>query len=680
MNARVRPAFTAEELTNLFEQVPAIVWACDRDLRFTFSAGSALGKLGLKPHEVVGKPIEEYFGTAPEGGRLVEHVRGALAAENFTDEVQWKDVIFESHIAPLRDSGGAVIGVVGVALDVTERRAIEDELVISRLGLEHTTALFPVAHYVIDQSEMVELTAEHRAILGLASDAAAIAYAGLLALIHPDDRKPVIEARRLGLANREPYRVQFRILRPDGSIRHVRLHASFVFDKNGEAVRTVGTLTDITEELERQGQITELLQRDGITGLPNRVYFGERLRHELAFAGGSNELMALVLFDLDRFSRINDSLGHLAGDEYLRIVASRIRSSQESSQDLAARIGGDEFAVLLRGAQRRGDLVRRIETLRALLEEPVTIGERPLHVSVSMGVALYPYDAPDQTLLQKADLALSRARSDGMGRTEYYDLLLAQDVASSVRLEHGLHTAIRNSQIVPYYQPIVDCGQRVQAVEALVRWNHPEYGLLSPATFLDVAEESGLIVDLGEKMLRQACVDAVSFRSRLAALRLNVNLSSRHLLSRRLVEVLTAALTKSSLPPAALQFEVTEQSLIADVSAGRKAIDSLRALGSTVVIDDFGTGYNTLGYVKSFHVDGLKLDRTFVRDMVTDRYSRAICEGVMAMARSLELPVIAEGIENAQQRDAAIALGCTELQGFLFGKPASAKTIQTLFT
>lgn len=672
MEAALRTAFSAEELTRLFDQVPAVVWACDRDLRFTFGAGSALDRLGLSPHQLIGVPAAEYFGSSPDAARIMEHVRGALAGESAVYDVEWNGVVFESHVSPLRDAAGEIAGVIGIALDITERRVIEEELILSRFRLQHTSALFPVAHYVTDASGTIRLLPEHRQLLGLPESTDRISYEDVLALVHPDDRKYVLEARRIGIANRRPYYVEFRLVRPDGSIRHLRAQVSPVFDERGQPVRSIGTLTDMTAEVEQQQQITELLRHDGLTGLPNRTYFSERMRHDLAFASGDSELMALVLIDLDRFSRINDSLGHLAGDEYLRIIASRLRSLQEGSANVASRIGADEFAVLLRGAQRRGDLVRRIENLRTLLEEPVVIGDRPLHVSVSMGVALYPYDASDHTLLQKADLALSHARDAGMARTEFYDLMLAEDAASSVSLEHGLHSALKDGQLVPYYQAIVDKKRGLCAVEALVRWNHPAHGLLTPSTFLDVAEESGLIIELGNLVLRQACRDVAELRKHAPWLRLNVNLSSRHLLSSRLIDSFAETLAETGLPPHAVQIEVTEQSLIEDVAVARKAIAALRSLGASVVIDDFGTGYNTLAYVKSYHVDGIKLDRTFVKDLITDRYSRAICEGVMAMARSLELPVIAEGIETAQQRDAAIAMGCDELQGFLFGRPLAA--------
>lgn len=671
-----QPAFAASELVRLFEQVPAVVWACDRELRFTFGGGSALVSLGLRPNQLVGVPLEEYFGDRPEAARILDFVRRAVAGEHLVFETEWQGVLLESHVSPLRDAGGSVTGVIGLALDITERRRIEEELLVNRERLEHTTALFPIAHYSIDASGVLQLTREHRKLMGLPSYVSTVTYDDLLALVHPEDRQNVIEARALGTATREPYSFQCRIIRPDGSVRHLRFQASQVFDRQGRAVRTIGTVIDVTDEVQRHHQMIDLLSHDGLTGLPNRGYFSDRLRHELAFAQGGNEIMAVVLFDLDRFSRINDSLGHLAGDAYLRTIASRLRSFQEGTQDLAARIGGDEFALLIRGAQRRGDLTRRIESLRALIEEPIVIDEQPLHVTISIGVALYPYDAADPTLMQKADLALSRARSGASARTEYYDLMVAQGVASDLRLEHGLYAAVGGSQIFPCYQPIVGVDSRIRAVEALVRWDHPQYGLLAPAVFLEVAEESGLIVDVGEQMLLRSCGDVAKLRTRIPGLRLNVNLSSRHLLSRRLPALIGSVLELSDLPPSALQIEVTEQSLIEDVSAGRNAIESLRALGLSIVIDDFGTGYNTLSYLKSFQVEGIKLDRVFIKDMLTDRYSRAICEGVMAMARSLDLHVIAEGIESAGQRDAAIAMGCKELQGFLFGKPLALRDLE----
>lgn len=677
MDTGVRRTFTAEELTNLFDQVPAVIWACDRNLRFTFSAGRALSKLSLTPHQVVGRSLEEHFLGDPNREPLLEHIRRALAGETVLYQVESHGCIFESHVSPMHDASGTISGVVGVALDITDRLRIEEELLISRYRVEHASALFPVLHYELDAGGATPVTPDLREFFGVEPEVTRYTYDDILRHVHPDDRRALGEARRIGLSNRQAYHLQFRWIRPDGIMLHLRVHATPVFDEYGTNVRTIGTLTDVTEEVRRQHEVTDLLEHDGVTGLPNRTYFNEKLRHELSFAAGSSELMALVLFDLDGFSRINDSLGHLAGDEYLRTIASRLRNFQEGSPDLAARIGADEFSILLRGAQRRGTLVRRIDDLRTRLEEPVIIADQSLHVSVSIGVALCPYDAQDHTLIQKADLALSRARASKPGRTEFYDLMLGEDVASSVRLEHGLHAAVRDSQLVVLYQPIVGVDGRLRAVEALVRWNHPDYGVLAPSTFLDVAEESGLIVEMGERVLRQSCEDVAVLRTQFPDLRLNVNFSSRHLLSRRFVDFVANALAETQLPPQALQVEVTEQSLIADVSAGRRIIDFLRALGCSVVIDDFGTGYNTLGYVKSYHINGLKLDRSFVRDLLTDPYSRAICEGVMAMARSLELPVIAEGIEAEQQRDAVIAMGCTELQGFLFGRPMPAHRILT---
>jgi diguanylate cyclase (GGDEF)-like protein/PAS domain S-box-containing protein len=672
------PRFSAAELISLFDQVPAIVWACDLEMKMTFAGGAPLRDMGLHPAEIYGVQLRDYFANSPDAPRVIGYVRRALAGEKMIYEQQWQGAIYESHICPMRDDKNRITGVLGLALDVTQRRRMEDELFVSRYSLQQTTALFPLAHFTMESDGTLHFTGALGEMLGLPSEAETLAYKDLLKTIHPDDRQSVVDARRLAVVKREPYSFEARFIRPDGSIRYLRFHISYLYDRQGRMTKTIGTAADVSDEIERMQETIELLRRDGITGLPNRAFFSERLRHDLAFAEGTSELMALVLLDLDRFSRVNDSLGYMAGDAYLRSIAGRLRSFSEGTPDIAARIGGDEFALLLRGAQRRGDLVRRVESLRALLEEPVVIEDHQLHVGVSMGVGIFPYDADDQSLMLKADLALSRARSAGMGRTEYYDLLLARDAASSFRLEHGLHSAIKESQLVPYYQPIVDADSRIQGIEALARWNHPEYGLLAPKAFLDVAEESGLIVEMGETLLLRACSDAVEFRKHLPELRLNVNLSSRHLLSPQMVTLIGSALAETGLPAGALQIEVTEQSLIADVNAGQRSIESLRVLGSSVVIDDFGTGYNTLSYLKSYHVDGIKLDRYFVRDMLSDRFSRAICEGVMAMARSLDLHVIAEGIENSAQRTAAIEMGCEELQGFLFGKPMPPRELEAM--
>ena len=413
-----------------------------------------------------------------------------------------------------------------------------------------------------------------------------------------------------------------------------------------------------------------LSTHDPLTGLLNRHQLLEVLDH-YARAGGASG--ALVLFDIDRFAQINEIAGHLAGDQLLCAIADRMHFL-EIDGHYVARLGSDEFACLLL-EPRNGSVVEgRIEQLRDALDAPFETGQAEFVLRTTMGLAQFPQDGAGELLLQNAAMALQAAKATVRGGLVRYDPALERKMSVRSRLSRDLPAAIDRCEFVMFYQPLIDASDnRVTAAEALLRWEHPEFGLLTPDAFLTIAEESDAVVEIGRWAIDRACRDAVLIRDSLGRdVRLNVNVSPRHVQSERLVGHVSAALQDSGWNPGSLQLEVTEQLLIEDIPTAVATLERLRDHGVSIAIDDFGTGYNTLSYLKWYPVSCIKIDRAFVKDAENDRYSRAICRSVAALGDSLHMNVIGEGVETLGQAEFLRAIGCRELQGYHFGRPVSA--------
>ncbi|HET9836494.1 MAG TPA: bifunctional diguanylate cyclase/phosphodiesterase [Rhodanobacteraceae bacterium] len=425
-------------------------------------------------------------------------------------------------------------------------------------------------------------------------------------------------------------------------------------------------------EAHAQGRATGLL--DALTGLPNRLLFNDRLETVLQEAHRSGEMFAMLFVDLDRFKNINDSLGHGVGDQVLIAVARRLRAAVRGS-DTVARYAGDEFTLILRHIVLRDDVLRIAEKLVRAMEAPLTLeDDSELHITASIGISFYPDDAAEaEQLVKHADVAMYNAK--GMGRNNYqaYVAVPEEQHQQRIELESKLRLAERNEQLRVYYQPqIATDGEDIVGMEALVRWEHPELGMISPAFFIPIAEESGLIIPIGEWVLRRACVDCVRWQKQYKLpLRVGVNLSALQLMQPNLVDVVRAACSESGLNPKLLDLEVTESISMKSVPNLLETLSALHGLGCGISIDDFGTGQSSLDYIKRFPADRIKIDQSFVRNIGMDPGDEAIVRATLEMAHSLGRKVVAEGVETEQHHAFLRELGCDELQGYLFCRPLS---------
>jgi diguanylate cyclase (GGDEF)-like protein len=413
-----------------------------------------------------------------------------------------------------------------------------------------------------------------------------------------------------------------------------------------------------------------LALHDPLTGLPNRALFHARLNDEISHAHRRDAPFAVLVCDLDRFKTINDTMGHAAGDLLLRICADRLQASVREG-DMVARLGGDEFAIILHRAERPDVANVIAERIVAAIEEPFEIEGRNIAVGISVGFAISDAAGTNADgLVRNADLALYRAKAEGRNTYRCFELGMDVVAAESIMLEHELREAVRRRDFVLHYQPVLDLTDNaVCGFEALMRWQHPTRGALSPDLFIPLAEESGLIVILGEWALREACRQAKLWPKHL---RMAVNVSAiqfRH--PGRLQRSVVAALAASGLEPARLELEVTESVLIQDADSVIACLSNLRELGVRIALDDFGTGYSSLAYLRRFPFDKIKIDRSFVRE-IDDPQTAAIVAAVVGLGARVGADVTAEGVETSDQRRQVHAAGCTQLQGFLFGRPLPA--------
>ena len=501
-------------------------------------------------------------------------------------------------------------------------------------------------------------------------------------LIHPDDRQANKENfARLLSGEVDRFHMERRSLRADGGTAWVSLNGSVVRDAQGNPLFMIGQVEDITERHALREQLALHAVTDPLTGLPNRKLFMEHLDVALHDAESNGRHVALMFLDLDRFKLVNDGIGHDAGDRLLQRVGQRLQHALRP-EDFLARFGGDEFTVLCE-VDDEDDVAEIVGRLRKSMATPVSEADFEQFVTLSIGVALSTSDTMlPSALLRSADIAMYRAKRSGPGRYVVY-APEGDDEGQNLRTTNELHRAIQEGQLVLHYQPFVDVERlSVFGTEALVRWNHPTRGLLPPSEFVDLAEECGLMVDLGSWVLREACrqgatwiAAAVAGGSTTGLPSLSVNVSPQQLAEPGFCEFVVSVLVDTGFPADRLWLEITEGALMRDPAAAIAILRSLRALGVHLAIDDFGTGYSSLSYLKRLPVEALKIDRSFIEQLEDGADDRAIVEAIVALGRTLRLGIVAEGIERPGQAFELAALGCNLAQGFLYGRPCDPSVI-----
>lgn len=434
---------------------------------------------------------------------------------------------------------------------------------------------------------------------------------------------------------------------------------------------------DITE----RKRIEEILQyqafHDTLTDLPNRALFHEQLAIALANAHRNQSQMAVIFLDLDCFKNINDTLGHSIGDRILQLFAKRLNVCLRSG-DTLARWGGDEFTVLLPYIKNAEEVAKLAQKLLEALKQPFEVNENQLYIKSSLGIAIYPQDGEDpETLVKNADAALYRAKERGRNHYQFYSSTMTSKVSELLRLEHFLYQALAKEEFFLCYQPQISSKTgKILGMEALIRWQSPELGLVSPAKFIPLAEDNGLIIPIGEWVLKTACADNRAWQmAGIAPFKVSVNLSPRQFQNSNLVEMVAQILEETELDPQWLELEITETTIMQNVNFARKALEKLQQIGIRIGLDDFGTGYSSLGYLKQFPFHTLKIDQSFVRDLHKNSRDTAIIAAIIALGRGLKLKIIAEGVENKQQFELLQSLQCEGIQGYWFSKPMRAEEV-----
>ena len=487
------------------------------------------------------------------------------------------------------------------------------------------------------------------------------------------------QAHRAQLERHEPFRdFIFQLEVEPGQVRTLAASGSPLFSEAGEFLGYQGVGRDITDQLATEKRLEFLAYHDALTGLPNQRLLEQRFSQLLALRSTHDVRAALLQLDLDNFRGINDSLGHEVGDALLREVARRLTACVHEA-DMVCRQSGDEFLVLMPGLYHGEDLTQQVAALlEQLRQQPYLLNGQEIVVSTSMGVALCPEDGFDiETLRKKAEVAMYQAKQAGRNTWRFFDPAMNNEASEHLSLRNGLHRALERGELTLHYQPQFDLGSgAVVGVEALLRWHHPEFGQVSPARFIPVAEDSGLIVPIGVWVLREACRQAVAWqRAGLPRLTMAVNLSAVQFRRGDVEQSVRLALEESGLDPHCLELELTESILIQNVESVLAIVQRLKQSGVKFSIDDFGTGYSSLSYLKRFDIDKLKIDQSFVRDLATDPDDAAIVRAIIQMAHSLSLKTIAEGVETEEMLTRLRAFACDEGQGYHFGRPVSAEVM-----
>lgn len=634
--------------------------------------------LGYRRRELFGRNIRLIF---PEADKIFKGENFEdLLSKGFIQNIETTYIAKSGYHIPIlfsasimRNSKGKIMGIVCVAQDITERqyaaKQLDRSLSVLRATLEST------ADGILVVNEAGEVAECNQKFIDMWQIPEYI--------IASKNDKNLLEFVGKKVQNLENFLIKIQELyaQPEAeSFDLIELNNNQVFERysqpqriGGKIVGRVWSFRDITHRKQAEEIIRYQAWYDQLTGLPNRMLFNERLSVAVAQACCSQSYLAVMFLDLDRFKKINDTLGHAIGDLLLQGFAQRISKCLREG-DTAARWGGDEFTILLSHINCKQDAAKIAERILQALKPAFHLEGHSLHISSSIGIAIYPDDGANaETLVKNADAALYRAKDKGRNNYQFYVSALNDRASELLTIENQLHHALDRGEFQLYYQPKVNINSwEITGTEALIRWQHPQMGLIPPHVFIPIAEENGLIIAIGEWVLQTACTqNKIWLDSGLGPIRIAVNLSPRQFQQPNLVENITEILSKTGLAPQYLELEITETVAMQNIEFTKETLQQLHNMGVRINLDDFGTGYSSLGYLKNFPFHAIKIDQSFIHDLTIDKYSQSIATAVAALGHGLNLSVVAEGVETQDQLEFLRHLECEEMQGYLFSQPLS---------
>ncbi|WP_052394951.1 bifunctional diguanylate cyclase/phosphodiesterase [Oleiagrimonas soli] len=659
-------------LREITDNVPALIAYLDDQLVYRFANGRYLQMWGLDPTEVIGRPAADVAG--PYYSQFLRpKQQECLTGKRANVEIERAGRTFElTYIPHIVD--GTVRGMYKLGVDVTERKRAEAEL-FEAMDRAHMM-LESIGDAVIACDTRMRVTMMNPIAIDMTGweekEALGKSFAEVVQLIDIESGEAPLNPLEVAIRENRIVALQANsaLRRRDGLETPIEDSASPIHDRNGEVVGGIMVFHDVSESRAMALKMSHLAQHDYLTDLPNRVLLQDRLSHALASLRPGMQ-GALLFIDLDHFKNINDSLGHLAGDHVLREVARRLRSSVRSD-DTVSRQGGDEFVILLNRLGDPRDAARLAEKAIGAIEQIIPFEDRELHISGSVGIAMFPQDSTDtRTLMKQADTALYHAKQTGRARYSYFTQTMSEKAEERLAIEHSLRHALQNNMLNIVYQPKVRWPEgNVIGAEALVRWTRDDGSAVSPNVFIELAEEVGLITQIDEWVMREVCrLIATWLKRGQRVVPVSVNVSLAHIDNERLLEYTRETLRETGIPAKYLEIEFTESQMFLHRDQAVELLRQLKKLGVRLAVDDFGTGYSNLSYLAQYRFDTLKIDREFVRGLSGDQRKYAIVQAIIAMSQALGFGMIAEGVETPDEAAMLLQHGCIDMQGYLFSKP-----------
>lgn len=666
-------------LSRAIEQSPFAVVITDREDRIEYCNSSFVALSGFSAEELIGntpalwksgQTTDETYRSIRKAMATDGEWRGEILNRRKNGSLYWE----QQTISSIRDLDGKVTHRMMVKEDITRLKEMKQALSLREQALASSTNGVMITRSSDDDHSIVYVNPAFERITGYPADEA-IGHEGRF-LVRDDLAQAGLEEIRTALRERRPAHAVLRNYRKDGSPFWNELSIAPISDSDAsEITHFVSIINDVSERIQYQEAIEHQATHDTLTGLANRALLNDRITQAIAYARRSNRAVAVLLLDLDHFKKVNDAYGHSAGDILLKEVSQRLASCVRES-DTVARLGGDEFVIVLSDLASAEDIDNIVGKITNALAHTLHIGKHEVQVGASIGISLFPRDGDQgEILLRNADMAMYRVKEHGRNSFRRYTPEMATMAIERVDMEGGLRRAIQNNELLLHYQPKIDMvTRRIVGAEALVRWQHPQIGLIHPVEFIPLAEETGLIVPIGSWVMEEAVRQQVNWiKAGLPPIKMAINLSARQFRLDNLPDLVASVLATSGADAADFVFELTESMVMHDAERALSVMHSLKRLGVALSLDDFGTGYSSLSYLRRFPIDEVKIDRSFVSDLHRNQDDAAIAAAMIALARILGLRVVAEGVELDEQMQVLDQLKCDEVQGFLFDRPLDSE-------